>query len=565
MNREHFDKERIIRLVLLLFALSSLLFLFIIFIFILTEGLPLFYKVGVRNIVLGMKWAPTKGSFGIFPMIISSFMVTFGALIVGAPLALACATYLSEYAGKKTKLFLKPSLELLAGIPSVVYGFLGVVYIVPIIREHLGGPGFSILSTSLVLGIMILPTITSISFDSLMSVPSAYREGSLAMGATKWQTISRVVLPAARSGILASFILGMGRAVGRNHGSHHGCRECPQDPDKPPRPFENPDEQHRPRACIRHRGSPQGPLLHRRRSPRHHHESQPHCKFLGEDEGGEMRINPRFTDKIVRGALPSRPSSRSASSYSSWSSYSSRAFPMSPRNSYFSYPEDMGRHGGIFPSIVGTVFLGLLSIAFATPLGVGTAIYLTEYTKESTLTRIIRFGVESLAGIPSIIYGLFGFIFFVIKLRMGWSLLSGTLTITIMVLPTIIRTSEEAIKAVPKNLRMVSFSLGATKWETVTQVILPSAAPGILTGIMLSVGRAVSETAAVIFTMGSSLRLPTSIMDSGRTMAVHFYILAREGISMEKAYATALVLVCSILLINIVAYYMMHRMIARYS
>jgi phosphate ABC transporter permease protein PstC len=141
-------------------------------------------------------------------------MVTFGALVVGAPLALACATYLSEYAGKKTKLFLKPSLELLAGIPSVVYGFLGVVYIVPIIREHLGGAGFSILSTSLVLGIMILPTITSISFDSLMSVPSAYREGSLAMGATKWQTIGRVVLPAARSGILASFILGMGRAVG---------------------------------------------------------------------------------------------------------------------------------------------------------------------------------------------------------------------------------------------------------------------------------------------------------------------------------------------------------------
>ena len=214
MNREHFDKDWIVRLVLLLFALSSLLFLFVIFIFILIEGLPLFYKVGVRNIVLGMKWAPTKASFGIFPMIISSFMVTFGALVVGAPLALACATYLSEYAGKKTKLFLKPSLELLAGIPSVVYGFLGVVYIVPIIREHLGGAGFSILSTSLVLGIMILPTITSISFDSLMSVPSAFREGSLAMGATKWQTISRVVLPAARSGILASFILGMGRAVG---------------------------------------------------------------------------------------------------------------------------------------------------------------------------------------------------------------------------------------------------------------------------------------------------------------------------------------------------------------
>ncbi len=214
MNKKAFGKENFIRLVLILFALSSLLFLFIIFLFILTEGLPLFYKVGVRNIVFGMKWAPTKGFFGIFPMIISSFMVTFGALIVGAPLALACAVYLSEYAGKKTKIVLKPSLELLAGIPSVVYGFLGVIYIVPLIREYLGGSGFSILSTSVVLGIMILPTITSISFDSLMTVPPAFREGSFAMGATKWQTVYRIVLPAARSGILASFILGMGRAVG---------------------------------------------------------------------------------------------------------------------------------------------------------------------------------------------------------------------------------------------------------------------------------------------------------------------------------------------------------------
>ena len=146
-------------------------------------------------------------------MIISSF-VTFGALVVGGPLALACAIYLSEYAGKRLKMFLKPSLELLAGIPSVVYGFLGVIYIVPFVREYFGGSGFSLLAASLVLGIMILPTITSISFDALMSVPPAYREGSFAMGATKWQTIARVIVPAARSGILAAFILGMGRAIG---------------------------------------------------------------------------------------------------------------------------------------------------------------------------------------------------------------------------------------------------------------------------------------------------------------------------------------------------------------
>jgi phosphate transport system permease protein len=134
-----------------------------------------------------------------------------------------------------------------------------------------------------------------------------------------------------------------------------------------------------------------------------------------------------------------------------------------------------------------------------------------------------------------------------------------------MILPTIIRTSEEAIKSVPRNLRLVSYSLSATRWETTTKVVLPAAAPGILTGIMLSIGRAVGETAAVIFTMGSSLRLPTSLMDSGRTMAVHFYILAREGISMEMAYSTALVLVLSILAVNILAYYFMNKVMKRYS
>ncbi len=206
--------DKYIRVLLLLFALSSLLFLFLIFIFILIEGLPLFLKVGLKNIIFGFKWAPTRGHFGIFPMIVSSFLVTLGALIVGGPLGLACATYLAEYAGKKRKLFLKPALELLAGIPSVVYGFLGVIYIVPIIRETLGGSGFSLLTASIILGIMILPTIISISYDSLMSVPRSYREGALALGATKWQTIRRVIIPAARSGIIAGFILGMGRAIG---------------------------------------------------------------------------------------------------------------------------------------------------------------------------------------------------------------------------------------------------------------------------------------------------------------------------------------------------------------
>lgn len=229
----------------------------------------------------------------------------------------------------------------------------------------------------------------------------------------------------------------------------------------------------------------------------------------------------------------------------------------------FDAPRDMGREGGIFPAILSTLYLAALSTLIATPLGVGTAIYLTEYTTEGLTTKIVRFGSDCLAGVPSIIFGLFGFVLFVIYLKLGWCLLSGALTMSFMILPTIIRTSEEAIKSVPYELREASFSLGATRWQTVTKIVLPEAVPGIITGVILGVGRAISETAAVIFTAGSALTAPESILESGRTLAVHFYIMAREGISMDKAFATALVLIIFILTINVITYTLMNKLIAR--
>jgi len=242
-----------------------------------------------------------------------------------------------------------------------------------------------------------------------------------------------------------------------------------------------------------------------------------------------------------------------------------KGLPVISYNFLMTNPEDMGKSGGIFSTIIGTITLTFGAILIATPLGVGTAVYLTEYTRENKFTKIVKFGSECLAGIPSIIYGLFGFILFVIKLQMGWSILSGSLTLAFMILPTIIRTSEEAIKSVPYIHREVSYSLGSTRWQTVTRVVLPSAMPGIMTGIVLSIGRSVGETAAVIFTAGSALRLPTSLFSSSRTMAVHFYILAREGISMPNAYGTAAILIIMILIINVVAYQLMNRFIKKYS
>jgi len=226
-------------------------------------------------------------------------------------------------------------------------------------------------------------------------------------------------------------------------------------------------------------------------------------------------------------------------------------------------PKEMGREGGIFSTIVGTAALTLVAIVVGAPLGVGTAIFLREYTRESKMSRMMRFGTDCLAGVPSIIFGLFGFVFFVIRLNMGWSILSGGLTLAAMILPTIISTAEESIMAIPHSYREVSYSLGGTKWQTVTRVVLPGALPGIFTGILLSVGRSIGETAAVILTAGSSLMMPTSLFSPIRTMSVHFYILAREGISMEMAYGTGAALILFVLMINVIAQWLINRYIRR--
>ena len=278
-----------------------------------------------------------------------------------------------------------------------------------------------------------------------------------------------------------------------------------------------------------------------------------------------MLINPRTEQKIILGILWCFTAITVFILLFMIFYILKKGLPVISYNFLMTNPMDMGKSGGIFSTIIGTIALTIMAIVIATPLGVGTAIYLTEYTRESKFTRIIRFGSECLAGIPSIIFGLFGFILFVVKLKFGWSILSGSLTLAFMILPTIIRTSEEAIKSVPYIHREVSYSLGSTKWQTVTRVVLPSAIPGIMTGIILSIGRSIGETAAVIFTAGSALRIPTSIFSSSRTMAVHFYILAREGISMPNAYGTAAILVLTILTINIVAYRLMNRFIKKYS
>jgi len=229
-------------------------------------------------------------------------------------------------------------------------------------------------------------------------------------------------------------------------------------------------------------------------------------------------------------------------------------------------PTNSMTQGGIFPAIVGTFYLALGSIVIAFPLGVASAIYLSEYAKGERLVRFIRLGINNLAGVPSIVFGLFGLGLFVVFLRFGSSILSGSLTLGFLILPVIISTSEEALRSVPQTYREASFALGANRWQTIYRVVLPSAMPGILTGSILGIGRAAGETAPIMFTAAAyyTTKLPGSIFDEVMALPYHIYVLATAGTHIEETrhlqYGTALVLVGVVLGINLVAIILRSKM-----
>lgn len=208
-------------------------------------------------------------------------------------------------------------------------------------------------------------------------------------------------------------------------------------------------------------------------------------------------------------------------------------------------------NASLMPSLINTLIMTLMSLLIAAPVGIFSAIYLVEYAKKgSKFINVIRITAETLSGIPSIVYGLFGLLFFVGTLEWGFSLLAGAFTLVIMILPLIMRTAEEALKSVPDSYREASFGLGAGKLRTIFKIVLPSAVPGILAGVILAIGRVVGETAALIYTAGTVAEIPSDLMGSGRTLAVHMYALSSEGLHMNQAYATAVVLLILVLCIN---------------
>ncbi|MGA2120742.1 MAG: phosphate ABC transporter permease PstA [Methanoregula sp.] len=611
-------REQSIKTAFFFTAFFAVIVVAFILLFLLRDGYPIFTQVGIFNFLLGPDWAPTavEPLYGIFPLIVGTLLVTLGAMVFAVPLSLGCAIYISELASPRMKNILKPAIELLAGIPSVVYGFFGLIVLTNFIRVLFDLPtGETWLAASVLLGIMALPTIVSVSEDAISSVPHEYKEGSLAIGATRWQTISQVLVPAALSGIAAAIILGIGRAVGETMAVMMVAGNAAIIPD----PIWNI------LSPLRTLTGTLGIEMGEVSVGSDHYNALfgvavvllvitlvinisavAILRYIKEGRTGGIARKPVISSRtrvklvfaakmlclalllmvltamswwlapliLLAGALwyAGRP-------YMSENKIQMIAFgfivgatlvvlailviilqdiiingiPALTWDFLTKPPLDSGRAGGIYPAIVGTLYLVLGAIAIALPLGVGAAIYLVEYTREGRVTRLIRTGVDLLNGTPSIVFGLFGFAFIVLYLNVGVSMLAGQVTLALMVLPTVIRTTEESLKNIPQSLREGSLALGATKWQTISRVVIPPAVPGIVTGAILSIGRAAGETAPIMFTavVFSSRFLPDSVFQPVMALPYHLFILATNvpGSSANK-YGTALVL-----LLLVVAFY----------
>lgn len=603
-------------------AISSIIGIFFILIFLLYDAVPAFLDIGLIPFLTGERWDPASviPKYGLVPLIVGTLLVTLGAMIFAVPFGIACAIYIAELASPRMRTILKPAIELLAGIPSVVYGFFGLVILVKFLQDILSVPsGESVLAGSILLGIMSLPTIISVSEDAISSVPRYLKEGSLALGATHWQTISHVIIPAALSGITAAIILGIGRAVGETMAVIMVTGNAAIIPE-PIWNILSPV-----RTLTGTLGIEMGEVAV---GSLHYHalfgvavvlllitliinlSALMVMKRIKSSQTGGGSKKGLFSDLMINdrlswitqytplgltallglallsigmwygavcivllyiiGRLVDRYCIRQTIQKIWFSIIGlmmavvtlilifilydifSNGLPYVTLDFLTQAPRNLGRGGGIYPAIIGTFYLVTGSILIALPLGIGAAIYLVEYTKENILTRIIRTATDLLNGTPSIVFGLFGFTFLVLFLGFGISLIAGMVTLALMVLPTVIRTTEEALKSVPDSIREGSYALGATKWQTVRRVVLPPSIPGIITGAILSIGRAAGETAPIMFTavVFMQRRLPDSFLDPVMALPYHLFILATNvpG-ARNNQYATAVVLLVLVILI----------------
>ena len=598
MNKTQF-KEKTGQTMFTVAAIICVIAVAAIFVFMLIKSIPAFNKIGLFDFIFGETWAPDRldnyetsnlsGSYGILKMIVGTLATTVGALLIGGTLGYFTAVFLAFYCPKKLKKIFSSMVNLLAGIPSVVYGFFGIVFLLPLLANFAPNDGSGLLATSLILGIMIMPTVVSLSKTSLEAVPHSYYEGALALGSTHSQAVFGTVTKAAKSGVTASLVLGIGRALGETMAVVMVAGNSVAYPESLFNSF---------RVLTANIVLEMG--------------------YAGEVQQGALVatgvillvfvliVNLVFgaiSKKAIKGAVEGKSifskifkKNEKTKKTTFWTKCKDKIsgfkYKIKTPNigagaaicagvfagitlllvigfifakgapHLFSNPhllfgeyEFSSKKITILPSIITTLMTVGLSLLISVPIGLCTAIFLNEYAKKNNIfIKIIRGAIDLLNGVPSIVYGLFGMITFVALIGGKSSILAGTLTISIMLLPTIVRSTEESLKSVQDSLREGSFALGAGKMRTIFKIVLPSALPGIMSAIILSMGRVIAESAPFVYTMGSVISAtPTGYLDGNATLAVALYQLAGEGWYVNEAYATAVVLIIIVLGLNLLA------------
>ncbi len=592
-------KEKAGKTIFTVAAIICIIAVVAIFVFMLIKSIPALNKIGLFDFIFGDEWAPDRldkfdtvnlsGSYGIFKMIVGTLAATVGALLVGGTTGVFTAIFIVFYCPKKIKKIFSSAINLLAGIPSVVYGFFGIVFLLPILAVFAPNNGSGLLATSLILGIMIMPTVVSLSKTSLEAVPDYYYQGALALGATHSQAVFKTVIKAARSGITASLVLGIGRALGETMAVVMVAGNSVAYPDTLFNSF---------RVLTANIVMEMG--------------------YAGDVQQGALvatgvvllvfvlLVNLLFgaiSKKAIKGATNGSGIFGKIFNRKKDKKYNVFFEKIKDRISAIKYKIKTHKIGAvlsvtagvitgavlvlvigfifvkgvphlfnnphllfgkyefgskqitILPSIITTLMTVALSLVIAVPIGICTAIYLNEYAKKNNFfIKIIRGAIDLLNGVPSIVYGLFGMIAFVPIMGGTSSILAGSITVSIMLLPTIVRSTEESLKSVQPGLREGSFALGVGKMRTIFKIVLPSALPGIMSAVILSMGRVISESAPFIYTMGSVISgMPTGYLDSNATLAVALYQLSGEGWYINEAYATAVILIVLVLGLNLLA------------
>ena len=628
-------KEKAGKTVFTIAAMICVIAVIAIFGFMLVKSLPAFRKIGFFNFVFGDNWSPDRldkyddaslsGTYGVFKMIIGTLAATVGALVIGGTLGYFTAVFIAFYCPERLKKIFSSTVNLLAGIPSVVYGFFGITFLLPLLANFAPNNGSGLLATSLILGIMIMPTVVSLSKTSLEAVPRAYYEGALALGSTHSQAVFGTVTKAAKSGVTASLVLGIGRALGETMAVVMVAGNSVAYPDSLFNSF---------RVLtanivmeMGYAGEVQqgalvatgvillvfvlivnlifGAISKKTIKSAVNKTGLFSQIFKKNDEksGVKNSVASGVASKITSGVATDEKGGEKNDAKNGGTKrnivfekigdfFSSLKYKMKTASVGAGVSVGAGIFAGItllliigfvlvkgaptlfanphllfgkyefnsekitiLPSIVTTLMTVALSLLVAVPIGICTAIFLNEYAKKNNVfIKIIRGAIDLLNGVPSIVYGLFGMITFVALIKGRSTIMAGSLTVGIMLLPTIVRSTEESLKSVQDSLREGSFALGAGKMRTIFKIVLPSALPGILSAIILSMGRVISESAPFIYTMGSVISaMPTGYFDSNATLAVALYRLSGEGWYVNEAYATAVVLIVLVLALNFLA------------